>query len=678
MAGVVAVVALTVASLQGQRGDPVDVADPPATETDLSQPEVEGLTPLSQWPNPIDFAGVEVAVEVFDAPNEPIQSRVPLGRGEAGLNYQPSDLAEVGNTTMQAFINRVWFGCGTGQVVRMMESDRADDAPAFTGPGSGRWLPAGALLAAVEQFSTEMGCVPVAPAGTPAAITHDNGLGHELAVKIDQAGLVTCCADSRPVGNSPDRLISLDEGSRWSVLIDDQVLPLTFGDRDAYPPALESVQTSLIADGQAVTSPDGQQIAATCFDTTTIAVTKPSAPTKDRFEQFLRTIDCQPAIPPAFVNQVALGWLQDSGVPVVGEVTETAETVSVTVSADDSELEIRAGRADLLGLTTATLTKLAETPVVVLNPDTDGHGAAANCGIHFGIFAQDEQGADRALELADQLRRHPGCDGTIATPGAQEDSGETATTATDLIAALQASGRDVTDQKTNDGSATFKFQPTADGANPVDIEAGAISLPPGTVTAQTALVRLGDGEAAQLDDRSLLLVCDGLPIRTAGVEPDDPGLEWIAELPAVAGCTPRPPGISEPVQDPSKADEQVGMSIREARIRTAAEAMGMTLCCGDPSASPVTTNLGFIWEGIEVYVSAGWPVTDLPEYQPGQIIPFADGQADLGDGDGLPGIAFDCGDSNYSVTHDSGNTDMHIRAAEALVDKLGCQPRVAG
>ncbi len=119
----------------------------------------------------------------------------------------------------------------------------------------------------------------------------------------------------------------------------------------------------------------------------------------------------------------------------------------------------------------------------------------------------------------------------------------------------------------------------------------------------------------------------------------------------------------------------MGLSIREARIRTAAEAMGMTLCCGDPSASPVTTDLGFIWEGIEVYVSAGWPVTDLPEYQPGQIIAFADGQADLGDGDGLAGIAFDCGDTNYSVTHDSGNTDMHIRTAEALVDKLGCQPR---
>ncbi|HUG84996.1 MAG TPA: hypothetical protein VMM13_10545 [Euzebya sp.] len=118
------------------------------------------------------------------------------------------------------------------------------------------------------------------------------------------------------------------------------------------------------------------------------------------------------------------------------------------------------------------------------------------------------------------------------------------------------------------------------------------------------------------------------------------------------------------------------MSIRESRLWSAIEALAAERCCGAPPRGGSGATTGMVWEGTEVYISASPPRTDDPDYQAGDIIELAGGQADLGDGAGLPGIGFDCGDTNYHLSHDSTNDDVQVRAAEALLGQLGCTPRV--
>lgn len=216
-------------------------------------------------------------------------------------------------------------------------------------------------------------------------------------------------------------------------------------------------------------------------------------------------------------------------------------------------------------------------------------------------------------------------------------------------------------------------------------------------TAQTPLVLVGGGEAAVLDDDSLAMSCPH-PLEvsvlvtgasgTAG--PDAAGGSSRDEVPRVAdmaqlagtvfdaiGCQPAPPPTT--VVEPQPGGDPVERSapIREARLAAVRAQLGVEGCCGEPAHGSAEVASGLIWEDVEVrlYATAPRPVPELRVW----LVPLAGGQADGGDpDDGLPQITFDCGDTRYSLLHDSPREDVHVRAAEALVRALDCTPAPPG
>lgn len=561
MAGVVAVLAFTVANLQIAREDPVDVADPPTAP--LLRSDLPELTPLSQWPAVIEFAGVRVAVAVFDEPDEPIQSRVPLRAGHAGLNSVPSGLHELGNTAMQAFVNRVWFGCGTDQVVRMMEDGPATGAPAFDGPGSSRWLPAGALIEASEQLARRMGCVPVLPTGSwevPDA-AFDLAPVRRLAASIDEAGLPTCCADPVP--------LETGGSTRWSVLVEDDVLPLTIGERDWHLPIGEPVEKTTIVGGSAVVNSEGQ-LAVTCFDTTTITVSLPTTGEEAGFGTFLDMIGCQPTMPAHYVQlevadraeqleqtrsealllassrRIQDQWL-DAGFEVVGESERSLYLTLPDTAAVELEVEIVPVTAlpeDLPGTSRPFARGTAQiddsVPTLWFTCDdaivlVGAAGPVAN-DVQLDAFLDAAEAASESLTClpAAPGRSTPLGTTSRTTPADQPHAGTAA-----FIATVQQAGLEVTTTEAGHGAGAFEFEPSAAGSRPVSFEVDTLDPPPDDpgwpLDAATPLLPLADGEAAILDDGRLAFHCNGVSITVDGPESDGTEIAWVTELTAAAG-----------------------------------------------------------------------------------------------------------------------------------------------
>lgn len=122
---------------------------------------------------------------------------------------------------------------------------------------------------------------------------------------------------------------------------------------------------------------------------------------------------------------------------------------------------------------------------------------------------------------------------------------------------------------------------------------------------------------------------------------------------------------------------EVFVSLREARLIDAIEALGAKPCCGEPSHGGSSAATGMVWEGTKVFISGAPQGTGLPTAEPSTTILFANGRAELGDHNGAPAIGFNCGDSYYALYHDSDDEAVHIRAGEALVQELGCEPQGA-
>lgn len=245
-----------------------------------------------------------------------------------------------------------------------------------------------------------------------------------------------------------------------------------------------------------------------------------------------------------------------------------------------------------------------------------------------------------------------------------------------LIAALEDAGYAVSVLAPSDGvlPTAFGYAPRRAPEIPEDppglitVEVDGPETPEPEIRGDTPLVALADGEAAVLDDGRLRFRCADAVVTTTG--PSDRGaqLPWIAELPEAAGCQPLPPGVT---------GTETFTSIREARLRAALAAIGVDEVSGEPSHGGSDASYVYSWEGRETIMFAGPDRTQGLEWQGGPTTPLGAGEAYLlGVDDGLPGLAFVCGDTYVELSRDHTDADAHRRAALALADALACVPRI--
>ncbi|WP_370327226.1 hypothetical protein [Euzebya sp.] len=58
-----------------------------------------------------------------------------------------------------------------------------------------------------------------------------------------------------------------------------------------------------------------------------------------------------------------------------------------------------------------------------------------------------------------------------------------------------------------------------------------------------------------------------------------------------------------------------------------------------------------------------------------RVVDLTGGRVDPGDGDGLPAVTSVCGDTLYSISHDTTG-EPHLAVADALARHFGCTPGV--
>jgi hypothetical protein len=272
------------------------------TAVDAPAPLLDGGL-QREWPDSVEFLGVQIAVDVMAAPTEPLEHRVLMGAGTAALTTQPSDELQPGNTTWQRFQHRLWFSCGDGQVVRMVEMGRAAEAPTFTVAGpSGRWLPAGALIEAGRRTAADVGCVPSAPTGAPVQVENAQSWVGSLAAAMEEAGMASCCANPNA---DPTNDWFLND---WGVAVEgEDRLSLSVGRRGSAPFAGDQpVQVTPMAGGHALLwiAPDtpADVVELECGDAHILAY--PTSGRATSVERFVERIGCTPTVP-AGVRAVA-------------------------------------------------------------------------------------------------------------------------------------------------------------------------------------------------------------------------------------------------------------------------------------------------------------------------------------------------------------------------------------
>lgn len=698
--------------------------DAPAVLTEPDGP-VE-LVPLSQWPYSVDFAGVEVAVEIVDAMDEAPQARVAVGPGDAALNTaphekvdsqawqfdddedvrsQPADHVEGDVADQHVYRSRLWFGCGTGQLVHMVERGRAADAPVFevVGP-SDRWLPPEALAEAARQLTAEMGCSAEAPPGTPAEDMPGRLWLGPLAAAIDEAGIATCCYDGYLPGGVNTWVVEVSDGDYMSLSIS-QFEALEPRSEDHLPLPLELID---LAGGQAVNEAQPNDpadvVRFTCEDVSILA--HPTSGEATSVGRFAERVSCTPAVPPGYMATLALGEvLRDLGVEVVDNVPDQAIGI-VSAIHEGSRLEIRSGGSSQVGLSPETATD----PVrgwFPLDPATDGGpGAMAQCAITHVIRATDDAGADVALALAEQIVAHPGCDleaafgpspdqpepdvsapteqpGPPEAPAPQDPlipvrsppPADPEAVAQQVVEAMAAAGLDVS--RLGRGSASFSFQPSVPGTSRHGVSVTADDLSRFAISYSSELIVVDDrlGEVAHLGAGSIGFTCHGVDFSVGGGD-SDPATPTAVEVPAivqlveVAGCSPSPP----PITGVAAGDPDLPwLSIREVRLNVAFAALGVERCCGEPSNGLANAHSGMVWKGHEMRIDA-LPLGSQPPtlYSPTPT-DLAGGQAEVGDVDGWRHLAFGCGDTSYHVST-TAPLDVAVEATEALVGQLGCTP----
>ncbi|CAN5153104.1 hypothetical protein BH23ACT9_BH23ACT9_26210 [soil metagenome] len=522
------------------------------------QVSVDGATaPLSTWPASLEFAGVEIGVQVLPAPDEALGHRIQLGAGEAALSLDPAPDGGVDP--------RLWVGCG-GEVVRLQALGSIDGQ---TATEAGTWLPVGALVEAGRQLVERQGCTPTAPTGTPAALHNNQNELHDLAAAIDRAGFATCCAS---VGYDPEPSATFGGGvglrTRWTVLIDREPLAIAVDFLSQVPAGLDPVRRIEVAGGTALTTDGPNATVAAVCGMAVIQGDGSDAAALENFEKLIDGIRCtpDPSMSPLSLNAALADLLREVGAEVVATPFETAIAVA-TVVLDGVELEVRSGGMSQVGISLDTMVEIEDGGASALSPELDGDGAVTVCTITHAIRASDPSGTPVALDLAERLLAHPGC-------GLNEGFG---------LGVIEA-------------------------ATPAQEEAP-----------------LTDEELAARDRRTAEAAAALRGIGAEGGCPDIGMEEFQPYCPAVNA----PTGLA---------------------------------------------SISFLWDDTELLLIAE-PRRALAER--GVITDLAGGQADLGDGDGLQLIVFACGDTTYTLTHDSESTDVHLRAAEAVVGQLGCTPSLS-
>lgn len=242
-----------------------------------------------------------------------------------------------------------------------------------------------------------------------------------------------------------------------------------------------------------------------------------------------------------------------------------------------------------------------------------------------------------------------------------------------MIAELQEAGRGISNVF-GDPASAFWFQPVEPLSSPVQVLRVEDAEPPlPDAGAEVTLARMADGEVAVLPSGQLVFECRGFVFETTGPGAGGSELEWVANLPQTLHCTPTPPDTTRPVVQPDGTVVQAPANIREARIAAARDALGAQECCSEP-AQGGNAMTGMMWEGVEVSISASISFTDDPNFRSDPRVSLGDGEAATDVVDGAPLALFDCGDTFYGFSHNSTNTDVHLRAAQALVEQLRCTP----
>lgn len=121
-----------------------------------------------------------------------------------------------------------------------------------------------------------------------------------------------------------------------------------------------------------------------------------------------------------------------------------------------------------------------------------------------------------------------------------------------------------------------------------------------------------------------------------------------------------------------------------ARVRAE---LGLEGCCGEPAHGGLGVNSGVVWDGTEVPISGGEPgpvaVTDLDAVRG---VDLRGGSAIEGVYDGIPLLAFTCGDTTWKLggapvfEGEPPRPALLLAVAEALVPRLACTlaPRPEG
>lgn len=384
----------------------------------------------------------------------------------------------------------------------------------------------------------------------------------------------------------------------------------------------------------------------------------------------------------AVLVDVGADVLPTEGASTFAEVHVTAEGTTVVVRAGDpAEIGLPDGVIGVPGEALA-FTGGSSPPTSSFHPVG---GAVTGCLQEVAAFAGDEPGLDHALALIEAIAASPLCPATFdpppPTPTPQPvvvpDHGQ------QVIEALRSAGLVVEDVEVNGPGVSLRFLPGQPGSSPVWVELGGPDAPPAVVDADTEIVPLADGEAVVLPNSGLIsFTCTNVgPITTTGPGAGGSELPWVEQLPQALWCEPRPRGLTVEIVSEDGTVLPRYESIREARLARALDALGVEVCCGEPSHGGSGAATGMMWDGVPVAITAGPLIFTDPAAQPGtDVVDLAGGQADRQNAEvGNPVLRFDCGDTGYRMVEFLRNTPedrVVLAAAEALVGQLGCTPTV--